>query len=67
LFTPRPLGPLLDIGRTAVDEVGELIRSGAKPYELADALITELQVGPPTVLALEDLQAPAVRSQPQAE
>src|SRR5438034_2437993 len=55
LFTPRPLGPLVDIARTTENGLGELIRGGAKPYELADALIDELQGPMATVLVLEDV------------
>lgn len=55
LFTPRPLGPLLDIARATEDGLGELIASGAKPYEVADLLMRELLAKMPTILGLEDM------------
>jgi predicted ATPase len=55
LFTPRPLGPFVDIARTTRHELGALVRGDAKPYELADALIDELREQGPTVLVLEDV------------
>lgn len=55
LFTPRPLGPLLDIARATGNGLGQLIASGAKPYEVADSLMRELRARAPTILVLEDL------------
>jgi len=55
LFTPRPLGPLLDIAEGTPGELQELLRSGAKPYEVASGLIRELAKGAPTVVVLEDV------------
>jgi DNA-binding CsgD family transcriptional regulator len=55
LFTPRPLGPLLDITRTTGGELGVLVERGAKPHEVAAALIEELETSPPTILVLEDV------------
>jgi tetratricopeptide (TPR) repeat protein len=55
LFTPRPLGPLLDIARVTEIGLGQLIASGARPYEVADWLMRELRARAPTILVLEDL------------
>ncbi|MGH2701473.1 MAG: ATP-binding protein [Actinomycetota bacterium] len=54
LFTPRPLGPLSDVGEQAGGELREVMREGGKPYDIADALLREL-ARRPTVLVLEDL------------
>jgi len=54
LFTPRPLGPFSDVAEQAGGELQEVVREGAKPYEVADALLREL-ARRPTVLILEDL------------
>ena len=54
LFTPRPLGPFSDVAEQAGGELEELVREGAKPYEIASALLREL-ARRPTVLVLEDL------------
>jgi len=55
LFTPQPLGPLLDIARTTGGEPLDLVESGARPHEIAAAMIHELESTIPTVLVLEDL------------
>jgi tetratricopeptide (TPR) repeat protein len=55
LFTPRPLGPLLDIGRATGGELDERVERGDKPHDVADALLRELEGSQPTVLVLEDL------------
>jgi DNA-binding CsgD family transcriptional regulator len=57
LFTPRPLGPLLDITRTTGGELATLVERGAKPHEVASALIQELEARSPTILVLEDVHA----------
>jgi predicted ATPase len=57
LFTPRPLGPLLDITRTTGGELATLVEGGAKPHEVASALIQELETRSPTILLLEDVHA----------
>jgi len=55
LFTPRPLGPLLDIAESTGREFEELVVSGARPHEVAAALLREIATRPPTILVLEDL------------
>ena len=55
LFTPRPLGPLLDVARLTGGDLERLVDGGAKPHEVADALIRELAMGSPALVILEDL------------
>jgi DNA-binding CsgD family transcriptional regulator/tetratricopeptide (TPR) repeat protein len=55
LLTPRPLGPLCDVAEATGGEFEELVMGGARPHEVASALIGELRTRAPTVLVLEDL------------
>jgi DNA-binding CsgD family transcriptional regulator/tetratricopeptide (TPR) repeat protein len=55
LFTPRALGPFLDIADTAGVELGGLAPNRRVPHEYLGALITELQREFPTVLVVEDV------------
>jgi DNA-binding CsgD family transcriptional regulator/tetratricopeptide (TPR) repeat protein len=55
LLTPRPLGPLCDVAEAIGGEFEELVMGGARPHEVAAALIGELRGRVPTVLVLEDL------------
>ena len=55
LFTPRPLGPLLDIAELTGGELAEVVATDAKPHDVVGALIRELGSRAPTVLVLEDL------------
>jgi DNA-binding CsgD family transcriptional regulator/tetratricopeptide (TPR) repeat protein len=55
LRTPRPLGPLSDVAATTGGELEDLIAAGARPHEVAMALLGELRRPPPTVLVLEDV------------
>ena len=57
LFTPRPLGPLLDITRTTGGELATLVEGEARPHEVASALLRELEARSPTILVLEDVHA----------
>jgi tetratricopeptide (TPR) repeat protein len=54
LFTPRPLGPFLDILHGAAGGLAERVEQGARPYQVAETLLEELRPGP-TVVVLEDL------------
>jgi DNA-binding CsgD family transcriptional regulator/tetratricopeptide (TPR) repeat protein len=54
LFTPRPLGPLLDLARECGGELEAVVAGGALPYEVAAALMRELAAHAPSVLVLED-------------
>jgi DNA-binding CsgD family transcriptional regulator/tetratricopeptide (TPR) repeat protein len=55
LRTPRPLGPLLDVGEATGGDLGELVSRPARPHEVALALLAELRGSKPTVLVLEDM------------
>jgi DNA-binding CsgD family transcriptional regulator len=55
LFTPRPLGPFVDVVEQLGGRVRDLVGSGARPHEVLAELLVELR-REPTVLALEDLQ-----------
>jgi DNA-binding CsgD family transcriptional regulator len=54
LFTPRPLGPVLDLAGAVGGEVAARAAGGARPYDVAAALLRELAAGP-SVLVLEDV------------
>lgn len=56
LFTPRPLGPLLDIAPFVGGEIQALAERGGRPYEIAAALLRELAMGLPAILLVEDAQ-----------
>jgi DNA-binding CsgD family transcriptional regulator/tetratricopeptide (TPR) repeat protein len=55
LFTPRPLGPLLEPAAEAGGELAMLVEGDARPHEVAGALLAELRGRAPSVLVLEDL------------
>jgi class 3 adenylate cyclase len=55
LFTPRPLGPLVDVADATGGELLRVVDEGAKPQAVAAALVRELAARGPTVLVLEDL------------
>jgi len=55
LFTPRPLGPILDIAQATGPELADLVQGDAIPFHVAAALIRELREHAPTVLVLEDV------------
>lgn len=55
LFTPHPLGPLLDIAATAGGELKTVVEGGHMPREVATALVDELRRRKPTVLVMEDI------------
>jgi DNA-binding NarL/FixJ family response regulator len=55
LFTPRPLGPLLDIAQMTAGELDEVVVSAAKPHEVTAALVREMRLRRPTVVVLEDM------------
>jgi DNA-binding CsgD family transcriptional regulator/tetratricopeptide (TPR) repeat protein len=54
LFTPAPLGPLLELADAGGD-LERLVESGAKPHEVVAALVRDLRTRSPTVLVLEDV------------
>jgi DNA-binding CsgD family transcriptional regulator len=55
LFTPRPLGPFLDIAESTGGDLAEVVETGAGTFELAAALMRELRTRSPTILVLEDV------------
>src|SRR5512132_2512249 len=55
LYTPSPLGPLIEVAESSGGEVEALVHGEAKPYEVATALIHELGRHAPSVLVLEDV------------
>ncbi|HWM19582.1 MAG TPA: AAA family ATPase [Ilumatobacteraceae bacterium] len=55
LFTPRPLGPFLDIAPMLADESVTGMHGGGRPHEVADALIAALQSRPSTIVVIEDV------------
>jgi DNA-binding CsgD family transcriptional regulator/tetratricopeptide (TPR) repeat protein len=55
LFTPRPLGPFLDVAEAMGGELQTLAAAGGRPHEFAAALIRELRSTGPSVVLLEDL------------
>jgi DNA-binding CsgD family transcriptional regulator len=55
LFTPRPLGPLLDIAELTGGHLDELVKSSARPHEVVAALVRELRTRTPTVVVFEDV------------
>jgi DNA-binding CsgD family transcriptional regulator/tetratricopeptide (TPR) repeat protein len=55
LFTPRPLGPFVDLGRSVGGDLGELVQQEARPHEVAAALARELEQETPTIVLVEDV------------
>jgi DNA-binding CsgD family transcriptional regulator len=53
LFAPRPLGPFVEIADAAGGELEEVVTSGARPHEIAAALVREFR--DPTILVIEDV------------
>jgi len=55
LFTPRPLGPLVDVAEGVGGELHRVVEEGGKPQRVAAALMRELSSPSPTALVLENL------------
>ena len=55
LFTPRALGPLLDVAEETGGELADVTARAAEPHDVAAALVRELARRAPTILVLEDL------------
>ena len=55
LFTPRPLGPLLEVAEHVGGALEAAVRGDAATYDVAFALVDELRTGVPAVLVLEDV------------
>src|ERR1700694_5555762 len=55
LFTPRPLGPFLDVAEATGGELQRLAADGVRPHEFAAGLTRALRGRGPSFLLLEDL------------
>jgi DNA-binding CsgD family transcriptional regulator len=55
LRTPRPLGPFWDVAATVTGRLESLVEEGARPHEVAGALLRELRGRRATVLVVDDL------------
>src|SRR4051812_21784307 len=55
LFTPRPLGPFVDIADDVGGELGAMVADGAAAGALLGALTRSLRARSPDVVVLEDL------------
>ena len=55
LFTPRPLGPVLDLAGVLGGELAARAANGARPWEVSAALLRELRSAGPSVLVVEDV------------
>lgn len=55
LFTPRALGPFVDVARVTGGELEELAERGGQPHEVLSAFARVVAERPPTVVVLEDL------------
>ena len=55
LFTPRPLGPLVDVAELTGGELAQVVTDGERPHDVVGALVRALRARSPTVLVLEDL------------
>jgi DNA-binding CsgD family transcriptional regulator/tetratricopeptide (TPR) repeat protein len=55
LFTPRALGPILDVAAAAGGDLELQIKGSAAPHEVVTALVRELRTTRPRVVVLEDL------------
>lgn len=55
LFTPRALGPFVDVAQLVGGELEDLLERGGRPHEVLSALAREASKVSPTVLVLEDL------------
>ena len=55
LFTPRPLGPLLDVAEVTGGELEELVDGGARPHDVSAALLRVLATSELAILVVEDV------------
>lgn len=55
LFTPRALGPLLDIAQLTGGELARSVESGARPSDVAMLLMREAARRAPTIVVFEDV------------
>jgi DNA-binding CsgD family transcriptional regulator/tetratricopeptide (TPR) repeat protein len=57
LFTPRPLGPFVDVAQLVGGDLAEVVGSGAVPYDVATSVARTLEGGRLSILVLEDVHA----------
>ncbi|HET6642720.1 MAG TPA: AAA family ATPase [Gaiellaceae bacterium] len=55
LFTPRPLGPFMDIADDAGGELAKVLEAGGSAHELVSALLAETSGRRPAIVVLEDV------------
>ncbi len=55
MFTPRALGPFVDIAELVGGEFQELVERGGRPHEVVSALGDVVSTTAPTVLVVEDV------------
>jgi predicted ATPase len=55
LFTPRPLGPFLDLAEAAGGQWAAWVEDAARPHDVAAALLAELGSEGTAVVVLEDV------------
>ena len=55
LLTPGPLAPLFEVADVTGGALEELVTSGARPHEIASALLAQLGRRAPAILVLEDV------------
>jgi DNA-binding CsgD family transcriptional regulator/tetratricopeptide (TPR) repeat protein len=55
LFTPRPLGPLLDVAADAGGRLAQVLMGDARPHDVARALLADLGEHEPAVVVVEDV------------
>lgn len=55
LFTPRPLGPFVDIAASIGGELQRVVAADGQAYEVATSLMRYLAGREPTILVLEDV------------
>jgi DNA-binding CsgD family transcriptional regulator/type II secretory pathway predicted ATPase ExeA len=55
LFTPRPLGPFMDIADDAGGDLGTVLEVGGSAHDLVSALLAETSRRQPTIVVLEDV------------
>jgi DNA-binding CsgD family transcriptional regulator/tetratricopeptide (TPR) repeat protein len=57
LFTPRPLGPFVDVAELVGGDLANVVECGAVPYEIAASVARALEQPRPSILVLEDVHA----------
>jgi DNA-binding CsgD family transcriptional regulator len=55
LFTPRPLGPFVDIAAATGGEVEAVVEGSNRPHEVVAALGREVERAEPTIVVLDDV------------